>query len=232
MHLAYSENITSNSITLSTEESLHLTRVLRLNIGAKVKVTDGKGSVGVAIVSSTAKKNVILELVEKKTESTNPYALTVAIAPTKSNDRFEWILEKCTELGIYSFEPIICHHSERKKLNLERCRKIILSAMKQSQKCWLPNISEPIKLNQFLSNGFEGSKLLAHCNKGVKRISITEAITKNRTVICIGPEGDFSESEINLAMNNGFRGIHLGNERLRTETAAIYGTSVFKSLTE
>ncbi len=231
MHLSYIENLSLGSIKLSTEESLHVSKVLRLKNGDFVNLTNGRGSSAKGIITAAAKKNVTIQVDEIHTENENPYLLELAIAPTKSNDRFELILEKCTELGISKIYPLLTFHSERRKLNMERSKKIVLSAMKQSQKKWLPELMEPIKFNDFIEQSFEGDRIITHCNADISRESL-KAVSRNKpTQICIGPEGDFSSEEIKLAINAQFKSAHMGQERLRTETAALFATSIYHTVT-
>jgi len=231
LHLSFIEKISEGSVKLNTEESLHVSKVLRLKNGDSIKLTDGKGSSAIGVITAAAKKNVTIQINEVHNASENPYLLELAIAPTKSNDRFELVLEKCTELGIARIHPILTYHSERRKLNMERSKKIVLSAMKQSQKTWLPEVMVPIKFNDFVQQDFSGARLLAHCNADFTRESIKAISQKKPTLICIGPEGDFSTEEINLALDAGYKSVHMGSERLRTETAAIFATSIYHTVT-
>ncbi len=232
MHLSYHPDLSLPQVTLSTEESLHLTRVLRLKAGDNIKVTDGAGTMAKGLIQSAAKKNAVIQIQEKETQSANPYFLTLAVAPTKSMDKFEFILEKCTELGVKDFIPLFTHHSERRNLNVERCNKIVLSAVKQSRKAWLPEVKTPMKFNEFLNYSSSWkNKLLAHCDEDFSRQVVKNHCTAEPTVLCIGPEGDFSKEEIQLAEKSDFKGVSLGTERLRTETAALFATSVYHTIT-
>jgi 16S rRNA (uracil1498-N3)-methyltransferase len=145
----------------------------------------------------------------------------MAVAPTKNNDRFEWFLEKATEIGISEITPIICEQSERKVLKKERLDRIILSAMKQSLKAYKPQLNDPISFNAFISKQHPGQKYIAHCHQGPKHSLLKEAKSSEPLLILIGPEGDFSVKEIEMAVNQGFIPITLGSARLRTETAAL-----------
>ena len=231
VHLSFIENLSVGTVKLSTEESIHASKVLRLKNGDSINLTDGKGSSAVGIITAAAKKNVTIQVDKIHCESKNPYLLELAMAPTKSNDRFELVLEKCTELGIARIHPLLTFHSERRKLNMERSKKIVLSAMKQSQKIWLPEVMEPIKFNDFVQQDFKGDRILAHCNADFNRASLKAISQKNPTIICIGPEGDFSAEEISLAIEIGFKSAHMGSERLRTETAALFATSIYHTVT-
>ena len=144
----------------------------------------------------------------------------IAIAPTKNMDKFEWFLEKATEIGIDEITPIICNHSERKVIKPERCNKILLSAMKQSLKFHLPKLNEAISFQEFTNQNFEGRKYIAHCEKSDK-LELRKENAAERTLILIGPEGDFSTTEIEMALQNQFKAVSLGTSRLRTETAGI-----------
>lgn len=229
MHLAYSEQITSDSIILSQEESLHVTKVLRLKQGDAIKATDGKGSLAVGIIANSSKKNLKIECTQLE-KLALPYQLELAICPPKSNDRLELILEKCTELGIKKIHPIVSYHSERRKLKPERLEKILISAMKQSQKSWLPELSEPIKISSFLAEERQGDKFILHCNAEFPRTSLKSELKTKNSLLLIGPEGDFSDLEIEEAQSQGFKSVHIGSERLRTETAAIFATSIYHTI--
>jgi 16S rRNA (uracil1498-N3)-methyltransferase len=147
------------------------------------------------------------------------------MAPTKMNDRFEWFLEKCTEIGIDEITPVLCEHSERKKINPERFEKVILSAMKQSLKYTLPRLNSLRRLEDLVASSRSEARLIAHCEEGVKK-NLPELVKgKKDILILIGPEGDFAPREIELALSNGFRGLSLGASRLRTETAGVVACS-------
>ena len=160
------------------------------------------------------------------------YGRNIVVAPTKMNDRLEWFLEKATEIGIHEITPIICDHSERKVYKIDRAEKIIQAAMKQSLHYYLPKINEPISLSQFVKSNIDGQKFIAHCEETDKK-SFQKEIAKNEKVtILIGPEGDFSTKEINLAIANQFIPVTLGNTRLRTETAALVACHTIALLNE
>ena len=216
MQLFYSPNITSNSteVIFDKEESRHITKVLNL--------TNGKGYFFEAKLLSIDPKKCIATLVTTEKQEPLPYSLHLAVAPTKLNDRYEWFLEKATEIGITEITPIICEHSERRVIKQERYEKIIQSAMKQSLKAYLPKLNPAVSFKEFMSsNQNYDAKLIAHCYESEKQ-SIKSEITKERSIlILIGPEGDFSNEEILSSTNYGFTPISLGNSRLRTETAAL-----------
>ena len=219
MQLFFSE-ITDNRINFSLDEKKHLTKVLRKKVGDELSVIDGKGYLYIVRITSLEKNSFQIEIIrEEKKEKTHNYYLHIAIAPTKNISRFEWFLEKATEIGIDEITPIICHRSERKKINIDRCKRILISSIKQSIKYHLPKLNEPIGFNDFIKQKLEGDKLIAHCLKTEKN-KINKSNQK-KYIILIGPEGDFTENEITNALKNGFKATTLGNSRLRTETAGI-----------
>jgi len=220
MQLFYLEN-PEKDIILSTEESKHATKVLRKKEGDILNFTDGKGRFYKAEITVADTRKCRLEIVSsEQKEKQHNYHLHIAIAPTKNMDRYEWFLEKATEIGIDEITPIICSRSERKVIKTERGNRILISAMKQSLKYHLPKLNEAISLNDFLKQDYEAGKYIAHCEDGEKK----ELKIVNKTekyLILIGPEGDFSASEIEIALQNQFKSVSLGASRLRTETAGI-----------
>jgi 16S rRNA (uracil1498-N3)-methyltransferase len=220
MQLFYLEN-PKDEIILSAEESKHATKVLRKKEGDILNFTDGKGNFYKAEITLSDSRKCRLKIVSSdQKEKQHNYHLHIAISPTKNMDRFEWFLEKATEIGIDEITPIICSHSERKVIKTERGNKILLSAMKQSLKYHLPKLNEAISLNDFLKQDFEGAKYIAHCEDGEKN-ELKTVSKAEKTLILIGPEGDFSPKEIKLALQNQFKAVSLGTSRLRTETAGI-----------
>jgi len=220
MQLFYLEN-PENEIILSAEESKHATKVLRKKEGDILNFTNGKGAFYKAEITVADSRKCRLKVVStEQKEKQHNYHLHIAIAPTKNMDRFEWFLEKATEIGIDEITPIICTHSERKKIKTERCNRILLSAMKQSLKFHVPKLNEAMSLSDFIKQDYEGTKYIAHCEDGEKKELKTVNKTE-KTIILIGPEGDFSPKEIELALQNQFKAVSLGTSRLRTETAGI-----------
>jgi len=220
MQLFYLEN-PEKDIILSTEESKHATKVLRKKEGDILNFTDGKGRFYKAEITVADTRKCRLEIVSsEQKEKQHNYHLHIAIAPTKNMDRYEWFLEKATEIGIDEITPIICSRSERKVIKTERGNRILISAMKQSLKYHLPKLNEAISLNDFLKQDIEGAKYIAHCEDGEKKE--LKAVNKTeKYLMLIGPEGDFSQKEIYLALQNQFKAVSLGTSRLRTETAGI-----------
>ena len=220
MQLFFTEN-TNDEFILPSEESKHITKVLRKKEGDKINFTDGKGNFIIAEITTSDIRKTRVKVIEKieKVKQHN-YYLHVAIAPTKNIDRFEWFLEKSCEIGIDEITPIICERSERKIIKIERCNRILLSAMKQSLKYHLPKLNEGISFQDFIKKDFKGSKYIAHCEEG-KKTELRKEKKGSRKLILIGPEGDFSSTEIKIALQNEFKSIKLGNSRLRTETAGL-----------
>jgi 16S rRNA (uracil1498-N3)-methyltransferase len=225
MQLFYNPEISRDSgeITFDKEESRHIVKVLRMEEGDAFKITNGKGFFFDAEIISANPKRCVVKILSEDFQQPLPYQLHLAVAPTKLNDRYEWFLEKATEIGITEITPIICDHSERKKIKPERYQKILQSAMKQSLKAYLPILNEAVSFKDFLASekDKEGLKYIAHCEETQKKSLKSVLLQNKKTTILIGPEGDFSTTEINLAKTSGFVPITLGNNRLRTETAAI-----------
>ncbi len=222
MHLFYTPDIRENEYTLSETESKHCVRVLRLGISDSIILIDGAGGWYEAVIVDANPKRCKVEIKKhlKEYEKRDQY-LHIAIAPTKNIDRFEWFLEKATEIGIDEITPILCDHSERKIIKDERLEKVIVSAMKQSLKAYLPKLNPLTPIKDLLSNSFEGRKYIAHCYEQDKKELKNEIAESRSNLILIGPEGDFSEEEVQLAIENHFVPVSLGNSRLRTETAGV-----------
>lgn len=223
MQLFYNPNIneTTEQFSFNKEESKHITKVLRKKEGDILHITNGNGWLFKAEISIANIKNCVATIIDKEFQPKHNYNLHLAVAPTKMNDRFEWFLEKATEIGIDSITPIICDHSERKIIKHERFEKIVQSAMKQSLQCYLPKLNETIKFRDFIKKDFDGDLFIAHCEETEKKSLKTEIQPNENITILIGPEGDFSVKEIESAIQNKFIPVTLGTTRLRTETAAI-----------
>jgi 16S rRNA (uracil1498-N3)-methyltransferase len=185
-------------------------------------LTNGKGFIFEAELTDTHSKRCVAEIIALKKQAPLPYRLHLAVAPTKLNDRYEWFLEKATEIGVTEITPIICDHSERKVINHERYSKVIQSAMKQSLKAYLPVLREAVSFKTFLEMKHkEEIKGIAHCENFPKEPLKKLLKQTSSILIIIGPEGDFSINEIKRALSLNIKGISLGNSRFRTETAAI-----------
>lgn len=223
MHIFYAPDISLPNYTLNEEESKHCVRVLRLKEGSVVNLVDGVGGFYAAEISSANPKKVGLHIIETHKEyGKRNFRLHIAIAPTKNIDRLEWFLEKATELGIDEITPIICQRSERKVVKPDRLEKVITSAIKQSIKAYYPKLNDGVSYDSFISTNFNGNKYIAHCIDTDEKQYLSETIKKDQNcLVLIGPEGDFTDDEIDLALLKGYKAVTLGNTRLRTETAAL-----------
>ncbi|WP_282067936.1 16S rRNA (uracil(1498)-N(3))-methyltransferase [Olleya namhaensis] len=223
MQLFYNPDIQPDTTQFSfpKDESRHIIKVLRKQTGDTLNITNGKGYLFQAEITIADQKNCVVTIIETTLQQPQHYKLHLAVAPTKMNDRYEWFLEKATEIGITSITPIICDHSERKVVKLERFNKIIQSAMKQSLSCYYPILNDPIHFKDYCNQEFSGDTFIAHCEETDKKSLKSQVLPKNEITILIGPEGDFSIKEIELAIKNNFTPVTLGQTRLRTETAAI-----------
>jgi 16S rRNA (uracil1498-N3)-methyltransferase len=223
MQLFYNPSISENTkeFTFDREESKHIIKVLRKKDGDILFVTNGLGFLfECSIVLAIETKCTVA--IMRFTQSERAHVdLHLAVAPTKMNDRFEWFLEKATEIGVSEITPIICEHSERKFIKNERFEKIIVAAMKQSNQHFLPKLNDPIIFKDFLKQEFSDQLFIAHCEETDKQQLKKLLLPKTPATILIGPEGDFSAKEIQLALDTKFIPVSLGNTRLRTETAAI-----------
>jgi len=219
MQLFYCPELLNDTSFLSNEESVHCFKVLRKKVGDHIYLIDGIGGFYEAEITIVSQKKVIFNILKKWNQPQSPYSLHIAIAPTKNNNRFEWFLEKATEIGIDEITPIICEHSERKMIKIERMEKIILSAAKQSLKSKLPKIHKVTSFNDFITKKHNSSCFIAHCLPSQKR-KLKNHVDSESTIL-IGPEGDFSTLEVEVALKNNFIPISLGSVRLRTETAGV-----------
>lgn len=219
MQLFYCPEVLDGNLYLNSTESKHCIKVLRKQEGDVIHLIDGEGFFYEVKITLGSQKKVLFEIIKKWEDRPRDYFLHIAIAPTKSNDRFEWFLEKATEIGVDEITPVICEHSERKLIKKERMDKIILSATKQSLKAKLPKLNETITLKEFLAKERKADCYIAHCEPDEK-LSLQNVSTENTTLL-IGPEGDFSTTEIKNALNSNYKAISLGSARLRTETAGI-----------
>ncbi len=228
MHTFYIQEIGKHSITLPESESKHAIKVLRLSTGSSIRLVDGKGTEAIGTIGSTHPKHTEVLIREWNQEEKPKTDLTIVLAPTKSNDRTEWFLEKAIEIGLTKFIPVICNNSERKKFNPTRWEKIAIAALKQSKRLWLPEIVAPINFPEVMKMDFPGKKWIAHCeNEKKEYLSNVTDQTVSQTIL-IGPEGDFSPEEILLAKEQDFIPISLGDNRLRTETAGVVACTLMK----
>lgn len=229
MQLFYSQDIDldQKEFVFDKEESKHIVKVLRKQEGSILHITNGKGFLFISEITLASERKCVVKITEIQFFEKRSYTIHLAVAPTKMNDRYEWFLEKATEIGVDEITPVICDHSERKIIKTERLEKILISAMKQSNQFYLPKLNEPLKLNDFLKKEIPGQKFIAHCEETSKR-ELKNSITPNQNyTLLIGPEGDFSTAEIENAIACNYLPVALGNTRLRTETAAIVGCHTF-----
>jgi 16S rRNA (uracil1498-N3)-methyltransferase len=223
MQLFYNPTIdeTTESFSFDKEESKHIIKVLRKKDTDILFVTNGLGLLFKTEITLASDNKCTVQILSVEKVKPSKFHLHLAVAPTKMNDRYEWFLEKATEIGIHEITPIICDRSERKVINRERFEKILLTAMKQSNVLFLPKLNEATTYKEFIKHKNNGLQLIAHCEETDKK-SLKSILKPNENVtLLIGPEGDFTEKEIALALENNFIPVSLGNTRLRTETAAI-----------
>ncbi len=206
--------------TLSAETAKHCVQVLRMKEGAMIVLTDGIGNRYDATILSANKKETVVMLANKTIVQANNPVTSIAISFVKNPSRMEWFLEKATEIGISHFFPLLTERTEKHHFKIDRWENIIVSAMLQSKQVWKPILHQPIHFTELIKRPFDGQKLIAHCEMGDKKL-LANLQQKNQQLILIGPEGDFSPSEIDSAFNIGFTSVSLGNNRLRTETAGL-----------
>ena len=211
---------------LSPEESQHAVKVLRKKMGEQIDLFNGKGLIGTGIITSQSHKEVSLEVINTTQTPASKNPLHIAIAPTKMNERFEWFLEKSTEIGIQRITPLLCDQSERKQINPDRMNRILLSAAKQSLTTFVPQMDELTSVDDFIQQHPDG--VMAHCAEDSEKIPWPSQIQNTpKGLIIIGPEGDFSSREIALAKSKGWKTCSLGTTRLRTETAGIWAATAW-----
>jgi 16S rRNA (uracil1498-N3)-methyltransferase len=211
----------SESFTFDKEESRHILKVLRKKADDEILITNGKGYFFEGIIQEIMPKKCTVQIKACHEKYARRYYLHMVVAPTKMNDRYEWFLEKATEIGVDEITPVFCVHSERKTIKKERFEKIVIAAMKQSLSAYLPKLNDPIHFEDFLSKDLSGQLFIAHCEEGYKYALKRRVQPDTPITILIGPEGDFSSEEIEKATEKKFLPITLSNNRLRTETAAV-----------
>lgn len=223
MQLFYNPSIseTEKLFVFDKEESKHIIKVLRKKESDILFVTNGLGYLFKTEIALASDSKCTVNILSFEKQEPSKYHLHLAVAPTKMNERYEWFLEKATEIGIQEITPIICEHSERKIIKKDRFQKIIESAIKQSLHCYIPKLNEPITCKEFVKKEFNSQKFIAHCEEINKKSLKKELKISENVLILIGPEGDFSVKEIKMALDNKFIPVSLGMTRLRTETAAI-----------
>ena len=229
--LFYCSKIENGFAHLDEEESRHLLSALRRKVGDRLQLTDGRGVFYEAELAEAGKRHALARIIaQTEAPPERPARLHIAIAPTKQIERFEWFLEKAVEIGVDEITPLLCGRSERDTIRLDRLEKILVSAMKQSLRAYLPKLNELTRFQKFATTATEVQKRIAWCSDEPLPHLKTTLVPDQSTVIAIGPEGDFSPEEVAVALQNGFSGVSLGAARLRTETAGIMAVSVFNLL--
>jgi 16S rRNA (uracil1498-N3)-methyltransferase len=214
-------------ITLDEQNSKHVVQVLRMSVDESLLLTDGKGNLYTCKIEDAHKKKCVVRIQGANYKKPGSRKISVAISLLKNSNRFEWFLEKATELGVTEIIPLICERTEKLHFRYDRIKNILITAMLQSQQSWLPELKEPTELKKVISGSHHAQKFIAHCAEGAK-IDLNEAInsTTNSQIILIGPEGDFTKNEIELASKGHFVAVTLGGTRLRTETAGIVAATL------
>jgi 16S rRNA (uracil1498-N3)-methyltransferase len=223
MQIFYAPDIIGKTYSLDENESKHLIRVLRMTRGAEVRLIDGKGNLYEGIISEPDQNKCRIEITgEIKDFEKRNYRLHIAISPLKNPERFEWFIEKSVEIGIDEITPLVCRNTEKPGIKPGRVNNLIISAMKQSLKATKPVLNEPCNFKDFINMDSKGVRMIAHCNDSIIRSRVSDVYSKSDSaIIMIGPEGDFTREEIDSAVNRDFFQVHLGQSRLRTETAGV-----------
>ena len=221
-----------SALTLEEDASKHIISVLRMQTGEQLLITDGRGRSAKAVITGDHRKRCVVKVEHVDLISLHRPRVTLAVSPLKNASRFEWLLEKAAELGISAIIPLICHRTEKAHLRRDRLQGILVSAMLQSRQAWLPEFPEPMTFLEYLkvAPAMPGGKFIAHCEPGDKQ-ELNSAIPgpQDDRIILIGPEGDFTPQEIEVALAAGYEPVSLGHTRLRTETAAIFAASLLRS---
>ncbi len=228
MHLFYTPGISGERYQLDEQESKHAIRVLRLRAGDRVVAVDGRGGWHEALVESEDPGRCTLKVTSRTSGyQPLPYELHMAVSPTRQPDRFEWFVEKATEIGVSAITPLMCHRTERSRIRNDRLERILVSAMKQSLRAWKPVLYEPVTLDRFLESNREGTRGVAHCMPG-ERKAVVDLPVSGKYTLLVGPEGDFTEEELEMVSHSGYLPFHLGRARLRTETAGVHIVSAIR----
>ena len=225
----YKEDLVASSTDVLLDEatSKHMVQVLRMQNGEQLQLTNGKGDLFTTEIIDNNRKRCVVKIIEEVKSQKSKVKITIAISPVKNNTRFEWFLEKATEIGVTEIIPLLCSHTEKTAFKFERMKSILVSAMLQSQQCWLPVLHEPTKFNTLVVSSKHQQKFIAHCMDGAKR-NLTDLNNGSLSskIILIGPEGDFTPDEIEQALQNHYSAVSLGKTRLRTETAGIVAATL------
>ena len=231
----YTEAIapSGNDVVLSEENSKHIVQVLRMEAGEQLNLTDGKGNIYLAEITEAHKKKCAVKILSHQKQERAEKQACIAVSPVKNNSRFEWFLEKATEIGVSEIVPLICSRTEKQHFRYDRMNGILISAMLQSQQAWLPVLHEAKKFKEYIASikPSPAQKYIAHCDDDEKtslkqRLAQPATFNHQPSIILIGPEGDFTREEIALALENNFTAVTLGDTRLRTETAALVAATL------
>jgi len=222
MQIFYAINVSQGTAHFSRVESGHCLRVLRMRRGENISFTDGNGNLYEGVIAGDDSTAMTASVTSVRREPDHGYRLHIAISPVKNDDRLEWFIEKAVETGIDEITPLICNRTEKKRIRKERLEGLILSAMKQSVRSYLPKLNEPLSFSEFIAGERTGKRLIACCDSGIDRVMINSAFCPaEKVTILIGPEGDFTPEEVAHAVQHGFTPVHMGPNRLRTETAGV-----------
>lgn len=213
--------VATSSLILDEVTSKHIVQVLRMQNGEQLQLTDGKGNLFTAQIIDNNKNKCRVQIIKTINDKPSANNITIAISLIKNNSRFEWFLEKATEIGISAIIPLICERTEKQHFRLQRMQSILISAMLQSQQSWLPVLQEPVKYSTVIKQTNQQQKFIAHCQEGNEKVQLSAMQPFGNTTILIGPEGDFTKGEIEQALQNNFVPVSLGHTRLRTETAGV-----------
>jgi len=216
----------SQTQTLNEESSRHIVQVLRMKIGERLQLTDGKGKLLTAEIKNDHKKNCLVQQLSIENIPAPERNITIAISLLKNASRFEWFLEKSTEIGVTTLYPLICGRTEKQHFRFERMKGILTSAMLQSHQAWMPVLHEPVAFEKLVGANNSESKFIAHCLHDSGKNHLNSLPKQTHSIMLIGPEGDFTPAEIELALKNGFMPVSLGDNRLRTETAGIVAATL------
>lgn len=218
--LFFITQLEGQQVQLDEDTSKHMIGVLRMQKGEEVLLTDGKGHKATAVITDDNRKRCVVQVASVVTEKERTPSITIAISIIKNASRFEWFLEKATEIGVNEIIPLLCERTEKEKFRYDRMKGILVSAMLQSQQTWLPYLHEPTAFAEVIKQASRAQKFIAHCLPEQKQ-QLPSVIRQQSSLILIGPEGDFTPNEISLALENNFLPVALGNTRLRTETAGV-----------
>jgi 16S rRNA (uracil1498-N3)-methyltransferase len=234
MQVFFTNHIVNSQVLVTEQEHIHLSKVLRKQVGDEVIICNGKGFMAIAMISSISKKETLLSVVSVLANETMPASkLILAVAPTKNMDRYEWFIEKAIEIGVNQFQPFFSQNSERRNLKLERLELIAIAAMKQSKAIFLPEILEPVSFDSLILNTSIEQKFIAYVPEN--KLSIQSPLKtlnyNTESIFLVGPEGGFTKEEAAKAQKLGFVSISLGDKRLRTETAGVFIASAYQLFT-